>query len=123
MHASWIFPTLLSALLLPLTNAQAAQGGGVVAGVSAAATQYPTLMEGNSLYTVDGTTTASFGPYTQTFAATALGSWPLGATPLVGSIGLGAIQGVVGNVKTRRDGVDRALETAAAAVKGRGISG
>jgi hypothetical protein len=47
-------------------------------------------------------TSASFGAFTQTFAATALGSWDLGPTPGVGSIGLGAIQGTVGVIKSKR---------------------
>lgn len=38
--------------------------------------------------------------YTQTFAQTALGSWPLGTSPLPGTIGLGSIQGQVGVVKS-----------------------
>jgi len=38
----------------------------------------------------------NFVPFTQTFAKTALGTWDLGPTPLVGSIGLGNIAGSVG---------------------------
>jgi len=84
-----------------------AAGGGIVAS-SLAATQYPTTSVAGSLFTSDGTTSATWVLVTQTFATTALGTWALGPTPLVGSIGLGSIQGAVGKVKTKR-----AVETAA----------
>lgn len=105
-------PTILLALSLPsLIAAQAALGGGN-AGTSAATQMATTTPDAQSLVTVDGTTTVVVMAYTQTFASTALGTWALGATPLVGSIGLGTIQGTVGK---------RALETGApaAAVGGR----
>ncbi|PQE21031.1 hypothetical protein CJF32_00005487 [Rutstroemia sp. NJR-2017a WRK4] len=103
-------PTLLLSLALPsLIAAQAALGGGN-AGTSAATQMAVTTPDAQSLVTVDGTTTVVVMAYTQTFASTALGTWALGATPLVGSIGLGTIQGTVGK---------RAVETGAAAVGGR----
>lgn len=84
-----------------LEDRQLAAGGGIAA-TTLAASQYPTTIYGPELLTVDGTTTTTWTMYTQTFAATALGSWDLGATPRVGSIGLGSIQGTVGEVKTKR---------------------
>lgn len=86
---------------------QIAAGGGVAA-TTLAASQYPSTSIAGSLFTVGGTTSATWKLFTQTFAATALGSWDLGATPAAGSIGLGSIQGTVGNVKTKR-----AIETPA----------
>jgi hypothetical protein len=65
----------------------------------------------NSLYTVNGVTTASYGVYTQTFASTALGTWDIGAVPLSGSIGLGTIQGTVGVVPTKAKRALDAVET------------
>ncbi|KUJ17898.1 uncharacterized protein LY89DRAFT_745887 [Mollisia scopiformis] len=89
-----------------LEERQVAQGGGIAA-TTLAATQYPTTSVAGSLFTVDGTTSATWILMTQTFATTALGSWALGPTPGVGSIGLGSIAGTVGKVKSKR-----AIETA-----------
>ncbi|KAG0652595.1 hypothetical protein D0Z07_0142 [Hyphodiscus hymeniophilus] len=106
---------LTSLLLLPsLANAapepQIAQGGGAAA-TTLAATQQAVTTSVNSLYTLNGVTTASYYLYTQTFASTALGTWDIGATPLSGSIGLGTIQGTIGVVPTnKKRGLD-AVET------------
>lgn len=89
-----------------LEERQVAAGGGVAA-TTLAASQYPTTSVAGSLFTVDGTTSATWVLMTQTFAATALGTWALGPTPGVGTIGLGTIQGTIGKVKTKR-----AVETA-----------
>ena len=102
-------------LLLPsLANAapepQLAQGGGVAA-TTIAASQYPVVTTANSLFTVNGVTSASYLVFTQTFASTALGTWDIGATPLSGAIGLGTIQGTYGVVSTKaKRGMD-AVET------------
>ncbi|CZR67718.1 uncharacterized protein PAC_17617 [Phialocephala subalpina] len=90
-----------------LEERQVAAGGGIAA-TTLAASQYPTTSTAGSLFTVDGTTSATWKLITQTFATTALGSWDLGPTPGVGTIGLGSIQGTVGKVKTKR-----AIETPA----------
>jgi hypothetical protein len=91
--ATMRFVTFLSLFALAqLTSAQEDQG----AATTIAATQQATITTANSLFTLDGTTSASFLPFTQTFAKTALGTWDLGPTPLVGSIGLGTIQGSYG---------------------------
>lgn len=66
-------------------------------------------MSVNSIYTIDGTTYDTYVAFTQTFASSALGTWAIGATPLVGSIGLGDIEGTVGAVKNGK----RAVQTAA----------
>ncbi|KAF8848495.1 hypothetical protein BDZ45DRAFT_732902 [Acephala macrosclerotiorum] len=84
-----------------LEDRQVAAGGGVAA-TTLAASQYPTTSTAGSLFTSDGTTSATWKLFTQTFATTALGSWDLGPTPGVGTIGLGTIQGTVGKVKTKR---------------------
>lgn len=89
-----------------LEERQIAAGGGAAA-TTLAATQYPTTSVAGSLFTVDGTTSATWTLITQTFATTALGTWALGPTPGVGTIGLGSIQGTVGKVKSKR-----AIETA-----------
>lgn len=110
----------LSALITPLllltslANAspepQLAQGGGVAA-TSIVATQQAVVTTANSLFTLDGTTSASYLVFTQTFASTALGSWPIGATPMSGAIGLGTIQGTVGVVSTKAKRSMDAVET------------
>ena len=97
--------TMRSQILLPLlailTPAFAqngvAAGGGLFG--TAAAVQYPVVSQVASLLTVGGTTTVKTVAFTQTFAATPLGTWDLGATPLSGVIGLGDIKGTVGAVK------------------------
>ncbi|APA16240.1 predicted protein [Sclerotinia sclerotiorum 1980 UF-70] len=101
MHFTSLSTLSLLALLPTLTYAQAGLGGIVVTSV---ATQMATTTPGApSLYTTDGTTTVSYIPiYTQTFATTALGTWAIGPTPLVGSIGLGTIQGTVRGMKSKR---------------------
>jgi len=105
------FLTLLSLSLSPrLIHAQAAAGGGVVA--TTAATQSPTVVTGPSLQTVGGSTIAVQGVvFTQTFAATALGTWALGTVVSSGSVGLGTIQGTVGGTakKTKRAAMPSAL--------------
>jgi hypothetical protein len=97
--------TTLLPLLLTLVSAapepQLAQGGGLAA-TTIAATQMATTTVAGSLFTINGVTSATWILFTQTFASTALGSWDLGPTPAAGSIGLGAIQGTVGGVKTKR---------------------
>jgi hypothetical protein len=85
--------------LLALAAAQAAPGGGVP-GATLAPTQSPTVTQVNSLQTVGGSTVVVPVVFTQTFAKTALGTWPLGTVVQKGSIGLGSIQGSVGDVKT-----------------------
>lgn len=113
---------LLSALITPLllltslANAapepepQLAQGGGVAA-TTIAATQQAVITTAASLFTLNGVTSVSYLVFTQTFASTALGTWPIGATPLSGEIGLGTIQGTVGVVSTKgKRGLD-AVET------------
>lgn len=67
-----------------------------------AATQMATTTIAGSLFTVDGTTSATWVLFTQTFAATALGTWDLGTTPKVGTIGFGSIAGTVGGEVWRR---------------------
>ncbi|KAF7933936.1 uncharacterized protein EAE98_003645 [Botrytis deweyae] len=101
MQLSSTYTLSLLAFLPTLTYAQAGLGG-VVA--TLAATQMATTTTGApSLYTVGSVTAVSYIPvYTQTFATTALGTWAIGATPLVGSVGLGTIQGTVGTVKNKR---------------------
>ena len=100
----------LSSLLLSLASAspepapQIAQGGGI-APTTLAPVQYPVVSNVASLVTINGVTTVSQIVFTQTFASTALGTWALGPTPLVGSIGLGDIAGTVGGVKTKRAAV------------------
>jgi len=111
------FLTLLSLSLAPaLTHAQAVAGGGAAAGggvvATTAATQSPPVITGPSLQTVGGTTIAVQGVvFTQTFAATALGTWPLGTVVSAGSVGLGTIQGIVGGTakKTKRAAMPSAL--------------
>lgn len=106
-----LLPSLIHATTIPepdysphasdpseLEERQLAAGGGIAA-TTLAATQYPTTSVAGSLFTVDGTTSATWVLITQTFATTALGTWALGPTPGVGSIGLGSIVGTVGKVK------------------------
>lgn len=90
--------TLLAALaILPsLTSAQNAALGGGAAAVPAA-TQYPTVFAAQSLVTVGGVVQTQNVQFTQTFK-TPLGTWAF-PTPLVGSVGLGDIQGTVGAIK------------------------
>lgn len=64
----------------------------------AAEVQYPTVSNVDVLITIGGKVTAGKTMFTQNFAATALGTWPLGATPVPGVIGLGDIKGEVGKV-------------------------
>jgi len=101
MHLPNPLVTLLTVLFtLPFTSALtpqnerrevAAGGGGPVA--AAAATQYPTVSaDAWELVIAGGVTKAVQKPFTQTFATTALGSWDLGPTPAVGTIGLGNIK-------------------------------
>ncbi|RFU25605.1 hypothetical protein B7463_g10727, partial [Scytalidium lignicola] len=67
---------------------QVAQGGGAAPAVPAP-TQYPVVSVVPSLTTNPaGVVSTIYITFTQTFAATALGSWPLGPTPLAGKIGL-----------------------------------
>lgn len=77
-----------------------APGGG--AAVTLAPTQSPTVGTWGSLFTVDGTTSVAYVVFTQTFAATALGTWDLGPTPAAGTIGLGTIAGAVGSTKAAK---------------------
>ncbi|EKD20216.1 uncharacterized protein L3040_000547 [Drepanopeziza brunnea f. sp. 'multigermtubi'] len=90
-----------------LEERQLAAGGGVAA-TTLAASQYPIASTAGSLFTINGVTSATWTLFVQTFATTALGTWELGPTPGVGTIGLGSIPGTVGGVKTKR-----AVETSA----------
>ncbi|KAH7351242.1 hypothetical protein BKA65DRAFT_550203 [Rhexocercosporidium sp. MPI-PUGE-AT-0058] len=94
-----------------LKNRQVAAGGGIAA-TTLAPSQYPISTTAGSLFTVNGVTSATWTLFVQTFATTALGTWELGPTPGVGSIGLGDIQGTVGGVR-KVEG--RAVETPAPA--------
>merc|ERR1712093_158574 len=94
-----------------LEDRQVAAGGGIAA-TTLAPSQYPISTTAGSLFTVNGVTSATWKLFVQTFATTALGSWELGPTPAVGSIGLGDIQGTVGVVKNEK----RAVETPAPVV-------
>lgn len=93
MHPSNIFIPLLPPLLLGLAAAQAPAA-------TLVATQSPTVTEVTSLQTVAGSVVGVPVVFTQTFAATALGSWPLGTAVRKGTVGLGDISGSVGGVKT-----------------------
>ena len=104
------FIALLLSLFASFGAAQVAAGGGAGVVTSIVATQYPVVTNAPSLFTLNGVTSATNIVFTQTFASTALGSWPLGATPLAGAIGLGDLQGTIGLVKTKRD---LAIETPA----------
>jgi len=89
---------LLSALLLLLgAHAQNAALGGAAGAGAAAPVQYPVVINGPSLLTQAGTTTTVQQAFTQTFV-TPLATWAF-ATPEVGSVGLGSIQGQIGTVK------------------------
>ena len=103
MHLPTTLLTLLFAV--PLISALtpqnekrevAAGGGGPVA--APVATQFPTTSLAMELVVVGGKTVETQRLFTQTFAATALGTWALGPTPAVGVIGLGDIKGEVGKV-------------------------
>jgi hypothetical protein len=85
---------------VPFASAQIAAGGGGAV-TSLVATQSPVVSSLASLETVGGKVTAVQVVFTQTFAQTALGTWPLGTAPKPGTIGLGTIQGEVGVVKTK----------------------
>lgn len=87
--------------LIPTVYSQAAAGGGAPV-VSLVASQDATVRTMPSIYTVNGVTSVTYAAFTQTFAATALGSWELGPTPRPGVIGLGDIQGEIG--KPKKDG-------------------
>ena len=104
MHSSisaLIGHVLFFALLVSATaEPQLAQGGGVAV-TTPAPTQMATVQYVGSLFTENGVTNATWGMHTQTFATTALGNWPIGATPLSGVIGLGSIQGTIGTVSER----------------------
>ncbi|KAA8565144.1 hypothetical protein EYC84_010890 [Monilinia fructicola] len=101
MHLSSTQILSFLAFLPSFTYAQAGLGG--VVATSAATQMATTTLGAPSLYTADGTTTVKYiATYTQTFATTALGTWAIGATPLVGSIGLGTIHGQVGTVRNKR---------------------
>ncbi|KAL5321487.1 hypothetical protein ACEPPN_009446 [Leptodophora sp. 'Broadleaf-Isolate-01'] len=97
------------ALSPELKDRQVAAGGGI-APTTLAPSQYPVSTTAGSLFTVNGVTSATWKLFVQTFATTALGTWELGPTPGVGSIGLGDIQGTVGGV---RKAERRAVETPA----------
>ena len=108
---SLIAPLLfLASLTIAAPEPQLAQGGGLAA-ATIAASQYPTVTTAGSLFTLNGVTSATWVPYTQTFASTALGTWDIGATPLSGSIGLGSIQGTVGVLNTKSKRGLEAVET------------
>ncbi|KAK0102301.1 hypothetical protein ONS95_005924 [Cadophora gregata] len=81
-----------------LLNRQLAAGGGLAA-TTLAPSQYPISTTAGSLFTINGVTSATWKLYVQTFATTALGTWELGPTPGVGSIGLGDIEGTVGGLR------------------------
>jgi hypothetical protein len=70
----YIILSLLALLAPVLVSAQVAAGGGLGATPVVAATQFPTVGEFPSLSTNGDKTTAIYGPYTQTFVSTALGS-------------------------------------------------
>jgi hypothetical protein len=99
------FTTLLivlaTLLIVPFTSAQIAAGGGVAPAPSLAATQYPTVLNVPKILIQGGVTTSQEVVFTQTFASTALGTWAF-PTPAVGTIGLGEIEGQVGEVKSAR---------------------
>lgn len=84
---------------LPLEIRQIAAGGGIPS-ATLALTPYPTVSNAASYLVVGTTTTVTYKMFTQTFASTALGTWALGPTPRIGTIGLGTIQGTVGVVKS-----------------------
>lgn len=78
---------------------QVVAGGGIPA-TTLPPSQYPTVTFAGSLFTVGTSTSATWKEFTQTFATTALGTWALGPTPRVGTIGLGTIKGTVGVVES-----------------------
>ncbi|RKF83377.1 putative secreted effector protein [Golovinomyces cichoracearum] len=78
---------------------QVVAGGGIPA-TTLPPSQYPTVTFAGSLFTVGTSTSATWKEFTQTFATTALGTWALGPTPRIGTIGLGTIKGTVGVVKS-----------------------
>jgi hypothetical protein len=84
--------------LLSLSSAQAAAGGGGLV-ATMAPTQAPTVTQVTSIQTVGGSTVGVAVEFTQTFATTALGTWPLGTEVRKGTIGLGDIVGSVGGAQ------------------------
>ena len=95
------FLSLLSPTIADPDPQNAAAGGGAVA-TTQAVTQAATAGIYESLITVGGTPTVTYVQVTVTFAKTALGTWALGATPGVGTIGLGDISGTIGVTKAKR---------------------
>lgn len=91
----------------PFIKRQVAAGGGIAA-TTLPPTQYPTVTYAASLYTLGTYTSATWKEFTQTFATTPLGTWALGPTPRIGTIGLGTIKGTVCAVKSEHK---RALQT------------
>ncbi|CAD6500986.1 BgTH12-06687 [Blumeria graminis f. sp. triticale] len=85
----------------PFIQRRVAAGGGAIP-ISPAPSQYPTVTNAGSLFTVGTSTSAIWKEFTQTFAVTPLGTWTLGPTPKSGSIGLGTIVGNVGSVKSEK---------------------
>jgi hypothetical protein len=90
---------LLLLPLLSLASSQAAPGGGGPV-ATLAPTQSPTVTQVMSLQTGGGSTVGVEVEFTQTFATTALGTWPLGTEVRRGTIGLGDISGSIGGVKS-----------------------
>lgn len=90
---------LLLLPLLSLASSQAAPGGGAPV-ATLAPTQSPTVTQVMSIQTVGGSTVGVEVVFTQTFATTALGTWPLGTDVRSGTIGLGDIAGSIGAVKS-----------------------
>ncbi|KAI9055520.1 hypothetical protein LZ554_000468 [Drepanopeziza brunnea f. sp. 'monogermtubi'] len=84
-----------------LEDRQLAAGGGAATSTPAASQDAISRTAG-SLFTINGVTSATWTLFVQTFATTALGTWELGPTPGVGTIGLGSIPGTVGGLKTKR---------------------
>lgn len=85
----------------PFLQRRVAAGGGAIP-ISLVPSQYPTVTNAGSLFTVGTSTSAIWKEFTQTFAATPLGTWSLGPTPKSGSIGLGTIVGNVGSTKIKK---------------------
>jgi hypothetical protein len=77
MRPQSLLPAILTLLTLPFTNGspepQLAQGGGL-APTTLAPSQYPVVTNVNQLVTIGGVTTVKAVVFTQTFAATALGT-------------------------------------------------
>ncbi|KAK6597813.1 hypothetical protein H4I96_08765 [Botrytis cinerea] len=87
MHLSSTYALSILAFLPAFTYAQAGLGG--VVATSAATQMATTTVGAPSLYTVD-------------LCNNSIGNLGDRATPLVGSVGLGTIQGTVGAVKNKR---------------------